>query len=167
MIEETAFVTRIDGARADVESQVKSSCHGCQQQDNCGSGQVAKAFPHRRMTLTVEHNINDLQVGDEVVIALDEKSLISSAAVVYLWPLMALILGAAVAQLYLVEQLGMAEPWALLMALSCAYMGWSLARRQQRGKLNQQNLQPKILRRCHDKLITKVKIEPANSDKSI
>ena len=54
MIEEQATVTFIDDDNVTVTSDIKSACGGCQQIDNCGSGQVAKAFPQKKLSLTLK-----------------------------------------------------------------------------------------------------------------
>ena len=48
MIEEQATVVAINDNNVTVTSDIKSACSGCQQVDNCGSGQVAKAFPQKK-----------------------------------------------------------------------------------------------------------------------
>ncbi|MDN3652115.1 SoxR reducing system RseC family protein [Thalassotalea ponticola] len=158
MIEETAFVTRVNGGIADVESMVKSSCSGCQQQQSCGSGQVANAFPQKRVVFSVEHDIDNLAVGDEVVIALDEKAMLATAFVVYLWPLFGLLIGAVVSQLWIAERMQYSELWAVLGAMLSAVCGWWLAKRHQRKK-DQQGLRPHIVRRCNQSPEQSLKID--------
>lgn len=52
MIEE--FATVIDVGSKDqhiirVQSNVKSTCSGCNQLDNCGSGLISKAMPQKKI----------------------------------------------------------------------------------------------------------------------
>ncbi|WP_371188395.1 SoxR reducing system RseC family protein [Thalassotalea maritima] len=153
LVEEIATVVHVDGALADVESLVKSSCHGCKQQDSCGSGQVAKAFPSRRLQLRVTHHYNDLRVGEEVVVGLQQNSLLSSAAIVYLLPLLFIIVAGGFAQSLMVEQWQMAEPWALLVTAISGVCGWLLARYHQQQHLVKQGLQARIVRRCSQAVV--------------
>ena len=61
MIEEQARVIAIDKNKITVESIVKSSCSGCQQIDSCGSGQIAKAIPHKKNTAGCFQMVLDFQ----------------------------------------------------------------------------------------------------------
>ncbi len=90
MIEENATVIAIDNDKIIVESQVKSTCSSCQQVDNCGSGQVAKAIPHRKLTVKLENHLN-LTIGDLVVLGIPEHQLLKSAWQVYFMPLLGLL----------------------------------------------------------------------------
>jgi len=53
MIEEQATVVAINDNNVTVTSDIKSACSGCQQVDNCGSGQVAKAFPQKKLSMNL------------------------------------------------------------------------------------------------------------------
>lgn len=150
MIEETATVVAVNGNQITVKSTIKSTCHSCNQQDDCGSGQIAKAIPHKALTTCFENNSIHLNVGDEVVIGLSEKSVISSALQVYMLPLFAMIIFAAIGQFILVEQQHMHELLALTFAILGGYIGHLLAKTLQHKQQIQSNLQPKLLRKCSD-----------------
>ena len=86
MIEENATVVSIhltENEAADnivsnkitVESEIKSSCSGCKQVDNCGSGQVAKAFPQPKLSIDLYTDL-PVKIGDTVVIGLSDKHLL-------------------------------------------------------------------------------------------
>lgn len=145
MIEETALVTDIDGDLITVESEVKSACSGCQQVDNCGSGQVAKAFPQKKLSLTLTSSL-PITVGDSVVLGLNESMLLKTAWQVYFWPLFGLILGGWFGQSLLNVQYINSEFFAILIALLSGYLGFIFARKYQSTPKNCQELAPKILR---------------------
>lgn len=147
MIEEIATVIAVNDGQVVVKSTIKSSCHSCHQQDECGSGQVAKAIPHKSLTTTLITK-QSLNVGDEVVIGLSESSMLKSAIQVYLWPLIGLILSSAIGQLVFVEQFFWHELSALGFALIGGYLGYSLAKHQQSKPKIRNDLQPKLLRKC-------------------
>ncbi len=149
MIEETATVVAINGNQVVVKSTVKSSCHSCEQQDNCGSGQIAKAIPHKTLTTTLQTE-QSLAVGDEVVIGLNETSMLKSALHVYLAPLFGLILGASIGQLVLVEALSWHELSAVGLATGLAYLGYLFAKKHHASEKVHKNLQPKLLRKCQN-----------------
>ncbi|WP_371373005.1 SoxR reducing system RseC family protein [Thalassotalea aquiviva] len=147
MIEETATVIAINNRRVTVKSQIKSTCHSCEQQNDCGSGQVAKAISHKALISDLETDI-PLTIGDEVVIGIPEGNILTSAVQVYLWPLLGLIIGASLGQLVLVEQLQWHEVSGLILASTLAFCGFKLAQKQQSQTEVQASLQPKLLRRC-------------------
>ncbi|KGJ97701.1 SoxR reducing system RseC family protein [Thalassotalea sp. ND16A] len=154
MIEETATVVAINGKQVTVTSTIKSTCHSCHQQDDCGSGQIAKAIPHKALTTTITAGQNNLHIGDEVVIGLSEKSLLNSAVQVYLLPLLMMIVFATIGQFYLVEQLQLHELIALVFAVVGGYLGFVIAQKQQNSRHSQASLQPKLLRKCADIIAT-------------
>ena len=145
MIEEMATVVAINKDNVTVESQVKSSCSSCQQVDNCGSGQIAKAIPLQKLTVEVSTQL-PLRVGDHVVLGLPEKGLLQIAAQVYLMPLTGLIAGSALAQWFMVQGILTHELYAILLGLSFGYGGYRLAKYWQKSSHKTQLLQPKILR---------------------
>lgn len=143
MIKETALVIAINANKVTVESAIKSACSGCQQVDNCGSGQVAKAFPQRKLTLTIETNLS-VQLGDNVIIGLSEQDLLRSAWQVYFWPLLGLIFAAFIGQ-GLVEKQMLHEFFAIILSGVGGYFGFLLARYQQNKQDYCHSLRPTIL----------------------
>ncbi|WDE06368.1 SoxR reducing system RseC family protein [Thalassomonas viridans] len=147
MIEEMATVVAINRDKVTLESQVKSSCSSCQQVDNCGSGQVAKAIPLKKLTLVVSSPL-PLKVGDTVVLGLPEKGLLQAAAQVYLLPLAGLLVGSALAQLLVAQGVFPHELFALAFGLAGGYGGYRLAKFWQKSANKAGSLQPEILRRA-------------------
>lgn len=146
MIEERATVVAINNDEVTVTSELKSACSGCQQVDNCGSGQVAKAFPQKQLSLTLKSALS-LQLGDKVVIGLNESALISSAWQVYLWPLFGLLFAAFFGQWLVSNDILGHEIFAIVFAVIGGYAGFLLAKRQQNKQNNCAKLAPKIIRR--------------------
>ena len=156
MIEETARVVAINGSQVTLQSQLKSTCHSCSQQDDCGSGQVAKAFPQKRLTTEITTDIK-LAIGDEVVIGVQDKDLLTAAFEVYMLPLIAMLIAASFAQLYLVEQLGWSEVYAIIFAMFAAVIGFLVAKKRQNSSGRQRQLQPTLIRKCDNQIaITEV-----------
>ncbi|PKI12689.1 SoxR reducing system RseC family protein [Colwellia sp. 12G3] len=149
MIKELANVVAIDAGQVTVTSQIKSTCSGCAQLDTCGSGQIAKALPQAKLTLTLPYDINiigkELKQGDCVVLALPEKHILSSAGQVYLLPLLGLITFSAVGQWLLKQQILPHELYALGFGVTGGYLGYRLAKFQQKEGLHSEKLQPKII----------------------
>jgi len=149
MIKELANVVAIEAGHITVTSQIKSTCSGCAQVDNCGSGQIAKALPQAKLTLTLPYDINTtgktLALGDCVVLALPEQYVLASAGQVYLLPLLGLISFSAVGQWLLKQQVLPHELFALGLGISGAYLGYRVAKfKQQQGKQSKK-LQPHII----------------------
>ena len=82
-MEELAEVIAIENGNISLVTQLKSSCNSCSQVSTCASGQVAKAFPHKKSTfilsLSALSKNQTLQVGDCVVLTLPEVDVLRSA----------------------------------------------------------------------------------------
>lgn len=145
-MEETAKVVSANGDYITVESEVKSSCSSCQQVNDCGSGQVAKAIPHRKLTVECKNDL-DVKVGETVVLAIPEEKLLISAWQVYFLPLIGLILFTGLMQFissfFQLEH----EIFTIVVGLIGGYLGFRLAIRLQSDLTIQQNLMPKLLRK--------------------
>lgn len=149
MIKELANVVAIDSTQVTVTSQIKSGCSGCAQVDTCGSGQISKALPQAKLTLTLPLNKDTLQrnlsVGDCVVLALPEKYMLASAGQVYLMPLFGLISFSGLGQLLYQQNILSHELFALGLGLVGAYLGFRVAKYQQKEGVHSKKLQPQII----------------------
>lgn len=92
MSEELATVVAIEGDHAWVECERRSACSGCQQQSNCGTGTVAKAFPLKAPRLRVRLTAK-VRVGQQIRLGIPQESLLRGAALVYVLPLFCLLAG--------------------------------------------------------------------------
>lgn len=146
MIEEQASVVAIDKDKVTVVSAIKSACSGCQQVDNCGSGQVAKAFPQKNLSLTLTSSL-PLKLGDKVVLGLNESALLQSAWQVYLWPLLGLLLASWFGQYLVNNAIFSHEILAIMLGSLGGYCGFILAKNQQLKSATCAKLAPKILRK--------------------
>lgn len=159
MIKELANVIAVDNEKITVTSQIKSTCSGCAQVKTCGSGQIAKALPQAQLTLTLPYDIkaseNSLKVGDCVVIALPEEHILSSAGQVYLFPLLGLILFSALGQFLFKQQVFSHELFALGLGIAGGYLGYRIAKYQQKQGRRSENLQPKIIEVIPSVVVTK------------
>jgi len=150
MMEELATVVAIDSltehsSKITVESQIKSTCSSCQQVDTCGSGQVSKAIPQKKLIVELTTNL-PVKLGDTIVLGLCEKGLLHTAWQVYLWPLIGLISFSALGQ-YLVQQaLFSTELYGIVLGCTGGYLGYRLAKFWQSTSKMALALLPKILR---------------------
>ena len=146
-MQERAIVKQVLNGQVIVESLVKSTCSQCQQVDTCGSGQVAKALPHKTLSLAI-NTPDAYKVGDEVIIAIPEQALLSVAWQVYLLPILGLIIAGGLGQyLFTQAHLVTAEWQAIFMALAGGIGGHKLAKWRQKDSKQNKALAPQILQR--------------------
>jgi len=144
-MEELAKVTHIENNVVSIESEVKSACSGCQQVDNCGSGQVSKAFPTKKLSLKLYSDL-PLKIGDTVVLGLSDEYLLQSAWQVYMFPLIGLISFASLGQYLTSHSFFPHELLAVMLSAVGGYLGYLLSKSVQSSAKNRQKLTPKILR---------------------
>ncbi|NMP29967.1 SoxR reducing system RseC family protein [Thalassotalea sp. M1531] len=142
-MEELATVVDLKPDCVVVQSQVKSSCSQCQQVDNCGSGQVAKAFPQPKLMLEIPTQ-EAFDIGDKVLISIPEQALLSVAWQVYLWPILGLIGFAAIAQFGFFNNGTISEGFVILFALLGGYLGFKFAKHRVSQHEVDKALQPQI-----------------------
>jgi sigma-E factor negative regulatory protein RseC len=98
MIKEWATVISWGDGVAKVSCDVKSSCSSCSSRAGCGSRVLNKLGPQTEHTITVP-SAEPLVVGQKVELGISEGSLLTSAVLVYMTPLLGLFVMAAVFQL--------------------------------------------------------------------
>lgn len=127
MLTEIATVERQTEDGVWVSTKTSTTCSSCQQQDNCASGVVAKAFPQRRQELFV-HTDRILLKGQQVEIAIESTAVLQSSMMVYGMPLLGFFIGILATQ-----QAG--EGWqvltGLLLALCAGAVVWRLEQQRQ------------------------------------
>lgn len=143
MSEELATVVAIEGDHAWVECERRSACSGCQQQSNCGTGTVAKAFPLKAPRLRVRLTA-EVRVGQQVRLGIPQESLLRGAALVYVLPLFCLLAGALLGQLWLVPLLSGGEGVTILCCLLGGVLGFLLVRYFS-NRLDQRRYGPQML----------------------
>ena len=145
MMEEKAHVIAVDNQVVTVKSTVKSACSSCQQVDTCGSGQIAKAIPHKSLTTKITTDKN-LHVGDEVILAIPEKDILQTAWQVYLLPLIGLISFSGLGQWLVLHNIFEYEFMAILLGAVGGFLGFKLAQLIQKQRKHKNWLTPKIIR---------------------
>ncbi|PSJ42646.1 hypothetical protein C7H85_16835 [Zobellella endophytica] len=129
MIEEVATVMAVTPEGVEVACFSKSACGQCRQNSQCGTGLVAKALPGRSHRFFIATELS-LRVGAQVRIGIPEQSLIRSAALIYLLPLLCLLLAALLAS----TLPGAGDGSTVLGALLGAGLGFGLAARLARRR---------------------------------
>lgn len=92
MIEHRAIVQRIEGDRVIVAMET-AGCGSCAQGSQCGIGQLSAGRSATLLTLPLTQS---LQVGDTVTVGLPGGGLKFSALLGYLFPALAMLLGAGI-----------------------------------------------------------------------
>lgn len=128
MIEEVATVSAVYAGGVEVVCFSKSACGQCKQNSQCGTGLVSKALPGRDHRFRIATDL-PLAVDQQVRIGIPEHSLINSALLVYLLPLLLLLGGALLAS----AGLGMGDGGTLAGAALGGFIGFMLASRWARG----------------------------------
>ena len=96
MLEERGRVVAIESGAIWVETIQRSGCHGCSAKSGCGTGLLGE-YLSGASRIRVALNSWDpehISLNDTAVIGIAENTLASSALVIYLSPLIALILAA-------------------------------------------------------------------------
>jgi sigma-E factor negative regulatory protein RseC len=124
MIEEIATVLAVHEDGVEVVCFSKSACGQCKQNSSCGTGLVSKALPGRDHRFVIATEL-PLAVDQQVRIGIPEQSLITSALLVYLLPLLLLLGGALVASI----GLGLGDGGTLAGAAIGGVAGFVLASR--------------------------------------
>ncbi len=97
MIEGYARVVEVDRDWLLLEPERRSACGGCAASAGCGSGALATLFDRRGKRLRLPNSI-DAQVGDRVVLGIDESALVRGSLMVYLLPIITMLLAALVVE---------------------------------------------------------------------
>jgi sigma-E factor negative regulatory protein RseC len=142
MLKETATVVAVEGDYAQVQCISKSACSHCHAASSCGNSSVAKAFGPRQHKFSVRL-IEPVTPGQQIHVGLPAKSLIRSALLVYLVPLILMLVGAVVA-----SQMTGSDTGALVGVVAGGTLGFGLARFAARRMDSRSQYQPIMLSRA-------------------
>ncbi|HDI3296600.1 TPA: SoxR reducing system RseC family protein [Vibrio cholerae] len=126
MMTALATVTKVvpaqQGFQVTLSCEQQTSCSSCQSSKSCGTGIVSKAFGNKTLFWRLQ-TTQALEAGEVVEIGLPEKSVLQSAALVYLLPLFFIMLGAWLGDQWLAPMLGFGEGIVILTALLFIALG--------------------------------------------
>ncbi|EOV7449634.1 SoxR reducing system RseC family protein [Vibrio vulnificus] len=132
MMTALATVTQVTpndhGFEVALSCEQQTSCSSCSSQKSCGTGVVSKAFGNKSLLWHLETQ-RRLHVGQVVEIGIPEQSLLQSAMLVYLLPIVAMVLGALFGHLVLSPLLEMGEGAVVLTSMLFAFIGILLAKK--------------------------------------
>lgn len=95
MIEESGTVVALDGDDVWVQTIRQSTCGSCSARKGCGQGALARMTDGRANQVRVR-NACGADIGDQVVLGIEESQLLRASLLVYALPLLALLAGALV-----------------------------------------------------------------------
>ena len=142
-MEESGRVVAIESDALWVETIRRSTCGSCAAQKGCGQGLLNKLGDGKRNHLRVllgDVPASDFALDDEVRFAVPEHVLLKGAAIVYLTPLLALLIGMG-----LVHELSASDKLAALGALAGFAAGFGLVRLHALLTRNRPDLQPRVV----------------------
>ncbi|GAB2689463.1 SoxR reducing system RseC family protein [Aliiglaciecola sp. 3_MG-2023] len=143
MIEEIGVITAVDKDHIWVETEIKSTCGGCQAQDNCGTGVVAKAFTPKKEQLILRCH-HTAKVGQKVKLGVAESQLLTASAMMYLLPLLVMIVTALSGQ-YLLPLMDLQhELWIVGAAFITTFLTFRFLKKYA-NQPHTNRFQPKLL----------------------
>lgn len=123
LLRESGIISSIEGDFAYVEAQSQSGCSGCASSSGCGTSAIATLFTNAsRRAIKVRNRFN-AQVGDEVILTLDESRLIKHSFMAYGVPLIGLFLFAILFSVLSVRILDFTETAADIAAIIGGFLG--------------------------------------------
>ncbi|MBE0509248.1 MAG: SoxR reducing system RseC family protein [Chromatiales bacterium] len=133
MIEETAHVLRTEGDYAWVETQRRSSCGSCAAKKGCGTGALSQVLGARVQAIKVRNPVA-ARAGDEVILGIEEQTLIKGSLAVYLVPLLSMMAGGLLGQWLAPQWLMNPDTLALIFGMTGLGAGlWWLTRFNRRA----------------------------------
>lgn len=134
MIEERARVVQTGERYIWVETERRTGCGACGV-EACSATLLAKTFRQRRLRIATDL---PWQVGDQVIIGLEQQALLRGALTVYMLPLAMMLLGALLG-----KWLAFGEGIIILLGLAGLLSGFAGVRSWMQAPLH---LQPLVLR---------------------
>ena len=145
MLEEYAIVTACQGNQATLEIERRTACGLCGQKRGCGNATWGKLLGHNSHNFTAQNTVN-AQVGDSVVVGIEENAVLNTTFYLYGVPLLGLIIGTVAADALFANQLYVILGAVLGLLIGFLWLKGHLIGQNKAGKAYQQNYQAKILR---------------------
>ena len=114
MIEEQAVIVKLDTQNIWVEKTSTSGCAGCQQKSSCTTQAISQLLDNKSLRLI---NTHEFTLGDKVTIAVDESVLLGASISMYFGPLIALFIGAFLADGFIEDTTAYKDFWVISSAL--------------------------------------------------
>jgi len=97
MIEQSAKVISSDNETVSLEVERQSTCSACKVRQGCGTAMLAEHVGKRFSHITVPKTA-DVNIGQQVQLAIPEETLLQGAFLMYIMPIALLFVFSAIAQ---------------------------------------------------------------------
>ena len=144
MIEVQGLVIAVEDNAVVVQTQRVSTCGSCASKQGCGTAALAKGMGKGVTEIRIVTDL-DVKVGDRVTLAIEESALLKGSLFIYLFPLMAMILGSLVGDYYSNRLAINNELLSIFCGLAGLVGALLLARLNPYARQFQQRIQPKLL----------------------
>ena len=149
MITENAIIVSIESNQTWIETQRKSACGQCSANKGCGTSVLSKVIGNKLSRMKAINKIN-AEVGDEVIVGLNEQSLLKGAFMAYILPLLFLFLFSYFGQLISdFFQINNNELLVIVFAMLGFYVGLRQLRKFSASIAENENYQPVILKKLN------------------
>jgi sigma-E factor negative regulatory protein RseC len=145
MLEESAIVVKIDQGQTWVVGIQNNACAGCAQKTSCSSTALASVL--KKKPIPVDNELS-LQIGDTVIVAIDESELLRAAFSLYLLPLIALFIGAGIADSLVSNTTPYTDLWIAGSALASLALALFIMRKIQNLSLLNYYARPVVVKKC-------------------
>lgn len=144
MIEEYAVVTARMEGHVLLEIERRTACGLCGQTRGCGNATWGKLLGHTQQTFAAE-NLIDANVGDSVVVGIDERAMLGAVFYMYVVPLLTMLIAAIVA-----DALAENQFYVVIAAISGLLLGFLWTKGHLAGFGNSHG---SLARQCRAKLL--------------
>ena len=147
MLKETGQVVSVEGEFATVSVVRQSSCGSCSAKAGCGVQALSKVVGQKARTATFQViNSANAKVGEHVVIAIPDATLVKGSAMVYIMPLVFMILF-AIATKTLATGMQLMDLLTVIGGVTGFIIGLGLVRYFSERMGRQQTFQPVAIRK--------------------
>ena len=151
MIEEQAIVLSVQNEDATLEIIRSKPCGICGQTRGCGVSLWGRVFGHQASIFKAANQIN-AQVGDAVIVGVDEQAILLSAFAAYGIPLVTLFAGGFLAGIFAPSD-AHADRNAVIGAVLGLLLGMAWLKGHLQGRRLDARFQPVILRKGSESII--------------
>lgn len=156
MLETEAVIVKINNSVAYVETQRVSGCGHCDPQKGCATSTLTKFFGGKK-TFFKAMNPIDAQVGDSVVIGVEDGAVLKGSLAVYLLPVIFVLAGAGIGN-YLGSSVTKRDLFAVIGAGTGLVAGYLWIRAYTAFVGKNRHFQPVVLRKIStDKIVNFLK----------
>lgn len=147
MIEEYAIIIARVDKQATLELERRTACGLCGKKRGCGNATWGKLLGHANHTFNAENLIN-ANVGDSVIVGIDENAVLNTAFFLYVVPLLAMLIGAVLAEYFFDNEFYVMLSALLGLVLGFLWVKGYLIGTGGSGKAYSKKYQAVILRRA-------------------